>query len=56
MDRIGFVGLGNMGLRMATRLARAGYALVVHDSNAAIRASADAVGASWAESPAQVAS
>ena len=30
-DRIGFIGLGVMGAPMAGHLARAGYALVVHD-------------------------
>jgi 3-hydroxyisobutyrate dehydrogenase len=33
-ERIGFVGLGNMGAPMATRLAQAGYTLVVADSAA----------------------
>ena len=33
-ERIGFVGLGNMGAPMARRLATAGYALAVTDSNA----------------------
>ena len=29
--RVGFIGLGNMGRPMATRLAAAGFSLVVHD-------------------------
>ena len=38
MDSIGFIGLGTMGAPMATNLARAGVALVVHDtSDAALR-------------------
>ncbi|MBI2994156.1 MAG: NAD(P)-dependent oxidoreductase [Gammaproteobacteria bacterium] len=32
-DRIGFIGLGNMGVPMARRLAGAGYALAVADRN-----------------------
>ena len=31
---VGFVGLGNMGRRMAANLAAAGFALVVRDSDA----------------------
>ena len=33
-ERIGFVGLGNMGVPMARRLAEAGYQLAVADANA----------------------
>lgn len=32
-ERIGFIGLGNMGAPMAHRLAAAGYRLVVHDKS-----------------------
>jgi 3-hydroxyisobutyrate dehydrogenase len=38
--RIGFVGLGQMGLPMARSLARAGYRLVAYDTNAAALARA----------------
>jgi 3-hydroxyisobutyrate dehydrogenase len=38
--RVGFVGLGQMGLPMACTLARAGYRIVAHDSNAAALARA----------------
>lgn len=31
-ETVGFIGLGNMGTPMATRLAEAGYGLVVHDT------------------------
>ena len=34
MAPVGFVGLGNMGRRMAANLAAAGFALVVRDSDA----------------------
>jgi len=33
METVGFIGLGQMGLPMATRLASAGYSLVVQDSD-----------------------
>ncbi|EYU19111.1 hypothetical protein MIMGU_mgv1a008204mg [Erythranthe guttata] len=32
-DRVGFIGLGNMGSRMAVNLIKAGYSVVVHDVN-----------------------
>jgi 3-hydroxyisobutyrate dehydrogenase-like beta-hydroxyacid dehydrogenase len=54
-DRIGFVGLGIMGSRMAANLARAGYELTVFNRT---RATADAWvaehGGSVADSPAEV--
>ncbi|MGH7367717.1 MAG: NAD(P)-dependent oxidoreductase [Candidatus Rokuibacteriota bacterium] len=55
-DRIGFVGLGTMGLPMATNLARGGIALVTHDASPAARAAAAKLpGAAAAESVAAVA-
>src|SRR3954468_24083784 len=38
--RVGFVGLGQMGLPMARNVGRAGYRLVLHDSSAAALARA----------------
>src|SRR4030095_2840157 len=35
MDRIGFIGLGNMGRPMASNLVRKGFTLVVFDVNPA---------------------
>ncbi|XP_041996053.1 probable 3-hydroxyisobutyrate dehydrogenase, mitochondrial [Salvia splendens] len=32
-ERVGFIGLGNMGSRMADNLFKAGYSVVVHDIN-----------------------
>ena len=52
---IGFVGLGNIGAPMATRLARAGYALVVHDLRDEVVGPFVAEGAQRAASPADVA-
>ena len=51
--RVGFVGLGVMGQRMASNLVRAGYDLVVHDARE--EAAADVPGAEWAQSPRAVA-
>ena len=36
--RVGFVGLGNMGAPMVRNLAKAGFALTLHDANEAVRA------------------
>ena len=35
-ERVGFIGIGNMGWPMAANLARAGAALTVHDADAAL--------------------
>ena len=53
--KVGFVGLGNMGAPMAGWLLKAGFPLVVHDVRA--EAAADLVerGATWADSPGNVA-
>src|SRR3972149_1360998 len=40
-ERVGFIGLGTMGMPMAANLAKAGVALLVHDSS---RAAAEAAG------------
>jgi 3-hydroxyisobutyrate dehydrogenase-like beta-hydroxyacid dehydrogenase len=53
--KIGFIGLGIMGSRMAANLLKAGYDLTVHNRT---RAKADlllAQGARWADTPAAVA-
>lgn len=43
-ERVGFIGLGTMGLPMATNLVRAGHALAVHDVNPAAVEAARALG------------
>src|SRR5258706_6035887 len=44
--RVGFIGLGQMGLPMARNLARAGFALAVHDvDRKALKRACDATGA-----------
>lgn len=53
--RLGFIGLGNLGFHLASSLLRAGFALTVHDLNKSAAASLLAAGATWADSPQQVA-
>ena len=52
---VGFIGLGNMGLPMASRLADAGYNLVVYDVRATAMEPLLALGAQSAQSPRAVA-
>ncbi|MBO8129473.1 MAG: NAD(P)-dependent oxidoreductase [Peptococcaceae bacterium] len=54
-ERIGFIGLGRMGVPMATNLAKAGYALTVYNRTPKTTP-LDELGATWAGSPAEVAS
>ena len=52
VQRVGFVGLGNMGGPMARNLARAGYALTVRDADAACQARVSSeLGCTAADSP-----
>ncbi|MFD4232480.1 NAD(P)-dependent oxidoreductase [Streptomyces sp. NPDC058545] len=53
--RIGFIGLGNMGRHMARHLIRAGHQVTVHDSRPEAAAEHVALGALWAETPAECA-
>jgi 4-hydroxybutyrate dehydrogenase / sulfolactaldehyde 3-reductase len=55
MERIGFIGLGNMGRPMASNLARKGFPLVVFDINPAPLGQLEALGARAAASAAAVA-
>lgn len=55
MERIGFVGLGLMGLPMARNILRAGYPLVVHNRTRARADQLAADGATVADSPGAVA-
>lgn len=55
-DKVGFIGLGTMGMPMAANLAKAGIELVVYDASAAARRDAGTLGgARVAGSPAEVA-
>jgi 3-hydroxyisobutyrate dehydrogenase len=53
--RYGFIGLGNLGGKLAGSLVRGGFAVVVNDVNAASAAPLLGAGAKWGESPAAVA-
>ncbi|MBS03340.1 MAG: 3-hydroxyisobutyrate dehydrogenase [Gammaproteobacteria bacterium] len=53
--QVAFIGLGNVGGKLAGNLARSGHALVVHDLNEAVVAPLVAAGARWSDSPAQAA-
>ncbi len=53
-ERIGFVGLGTMGLFMAANLARAGFPLTVWNRTRSRAADVVALGATLAASPAEV--
>ena len=53
--RVGFIGLGNMGEPLASFVRRAGFPLVVHDLRRETAARLIELGATWAESPRDVA-
>lgn len=53
--KLGFIGIGNLGMHLAGSLLRAGYALTIFDLNKAAAAALLAAGARWADSPAEVA-
>ena len=55
VTRVGFVGLGTMGSRMAPHLLRAGHPLVVTDVRGETADALVAEGATWADDPAGVA-
>jgi prephenate dehydrogenase len=53
--RVGFIGLGNAGGKLAGNLQRNGYQLVVRDLNKALAQPFIDAGAGWAETPQQLA-
>lgn len=53
--KYGYIGLGNLGGHLAASLIRAGHELVVHDRDAALAERHRAMGATVADSPAEVA-
>lgn len=53
--KVGFIGLGNVGGKLAGSLQRNGFKLVVRDLDKDIAAPFLAAGAEWAESPAEMA-
>lgn len=54
-ERVGFIGIGQMGAHMARHVKKAGYDLVVSDVSKEAAEPLLAEGASWAETPAAVA-
>ncbi len=55
MERVGWIGLGTMGSRMAKNLMKAGYKLVVHDIDAGAVKALGKEGVEAAKSPREVA-
>jgi 3-hydroxyisobutyrate dehydrogenase len=53
--RVGFVGTGNLGAKLAASLVRAGFELTVHDRRRENSEALLAGGADWASSPAEAA-
>jgi len=53
--KLGFVGLGNLGRHLAAGLLRAGFDVTVHDLEPARGDALIAAGASWSESPRELA-
>ena len=49
--KVGFIGLGNVGGKLAGSLIRNGFDTVVHDLNSDLRAPFEKRGATWANSP-----
>ncbi len=53
--KIGFIGIGQMGIHMSRRIMGAGHELVVHDVDKTAAASLAESGAEWADTPKAVA-
>ncbi|MXZ97607.1 MAG: NAD(P)-dependent oxidoreductase [Acidimicrobiaceae bacterium] len=53
--RVGFIGLGNVGSKLAGSLLRNGFDLVVRDLDRSAAAALESAGAGWAGSPAEMA-
>jgi 3-hydroxyisobutyrate dehydrogenase len=54
-DVYGYIGLGQLGGRLAAGLLRKGFKVIVHDRNAALADRHLAMGAQWAASPGELA-
>jgi 3-hydroxyisobutyrate dehydrogenase-like beta-hydroxyacid dehydrogenase len=52
--KVGFVGIGQMGVRMSRRIMEAGHELIVHDLDRKAAGSLLESGATWADTPAAV--
>lgn len=53
--KVGFIGVGQMGIHMARNVMKAGFDLVIHDASKDAAAPLLESGAEWAETPAAVA-
>ncbi|MDA1216295.1 MAG: NAD(P)-dependent oxidoreductase [Chloroflexi bacterium] len=53
--RVGFIGMGKMGLPMAANILKAGHTLIVHDIDQGAASSLLEQGATWADTPREVA-
>jgi 2-hydroxymethylglutarate dehydrogenase len=53
--KVGFIGIGQMGIHMARHIQSAGHSLVVHDLNRDAAAPLLETGAGWAENPGDIA-
>jgi 3-hydroxyisobutyrate dehydrogenase len=53
--KVGFIGVGQMGIHMARNVMQAGFDLVIHDANKDAANPLLERGAKWAASPADVA-
>lgn len=54
-ESVGFIGLGNMGFRMASNLMKAGYKMAVHDVNCNVMKMFSDMGVPTKETPFEVA-
>ena len=54
-EKVGFIGIGNMGGHMATNLIKSGHSLIVHDKDSSAVDKMVAMGATAAANPAAVA-
>ena len=54
-EKIGFIGIGNMGSHMATNLMKSGHSLIIHDQDSSAVDNMVAMGAEAAANPAAVA-
>ena len=53
--KLGFIGIGNLGVHLAGSLVRAGFDVTVFDLNKAAADGLLAAGAKWADTPKQMA-
>ena len=54
-EKVGFIGIGNMGGHMATNLMKSGHSVIVHDKDSSAVDKMVAMGAKSAANPADVA-